>query len=103
MSDHPFWLVKVQRITNKHHYLLYLGDQFLKPYYALSRPGTNHDWVEKVTAGETTYLHWNIKMVNKGKRNFGAPSKADQRVLSLDKRVPWQLDEHKAQNIVARG
>ena len=39
MHDHPFWVVRVARITNKHHYLHFYGDKFLQNLYPLSKAG----------------------------------------------------------------
>ena len=47
-------------------------------------------------------LHWNIAMTAKGRQCAGKLSKPDLRVLSLDRRVAWQLPEHSAANIVAK-
>ena len=59
------------------------------------------NYIEDHPAGSITYLHWNITMVKKGRHTIGVPSMPDQRVLSLDQRVCWQLEEHQASVIVA--
>jgi hypothetical protein len=102
MGDQAFWIVRVLRITKHHHDLQWLGDKFLGPYYRLSRPNERRDWVDRVPAGAVTFLHWGIQMVGPKKTHYGKPSAGDLKVLSLDARVLWQLDEHKAENIAKK-
>ena len=89
MGGQAFWLAKVLRITKKHVTLHYYGDEFLKVYKLLG-----DDEILKYSRRDITILHWNITFVGQYKHCGGKLSKGDQRVLSLDVRVPWTLPEH---------
>ena len=89
MGGQPFWLAKVLRITAKHITLHYYGDTFLGVYKLL-----DDEEILEYKRRDITILHWNIKFVGKYKHCGGRLSKGDQRVLSLDVRVPWSLPEH---------
>ena len=103
MENHPFWIVRVIRLTRTTHTLQYYGDQFLKPYYPLSPPGRpKADYVESFPAGSITFLHWDIQMVKAKRGCLGVPSAGDLRVLSLDQRICWQLPEHEAKTVAAK-
>ena len=89
MAGQPFWLAKVLRITPVHVTLHYYGDTFLGVYKLL-----DDEEILQYQRKDITILHWNIKFVGKYKHCGGRLSKGDQRVLSLDVRVPWTLPEH---------
>ena len=57
MGDHPFWLVKVVRLTTHKHVLHFFGDQFLGPYYPLIK-SDGSDYVDEFPKGAITYVHW---------------------------------------------
>ena len=89
MGGQPFWLAKITKLTAHHITLWYYGDKFLKQYsLLLNKNKTRHEFTWP--RGEITILHWNIKLTGKSK-NGGHLSAGDQRVLSLDVRVKWQL------------
>ena len=101
MADHPFWLAKVWRISRHHLWLHFLGDKFLEVYRLLENAdGSDH--IAKYNRKSITILHWNIKLVGYGKKRqyVGKLSAGDQRVLSLDARVPWCLSKHTAKGMV---
>jgi len=86
MGTHPFWLVRIVRMTNRRHWLHYYGPEFLKSYKGLHPPGQpKTDYVDEFASGSVTYIHWGFKLAsNKIKV-------ADLKVVSLDTRVPWVL------------
>jgi hypothetical protein len=97
MADHPFWVVRVRRITKKKHTIQYLGDKFLGNYYALRGVNKTQDHTDVFAAGSITFLHWDIKMIGAGKTHFGKISHEDLKVLSSDRRVAWQLESDTAE------
>ena len=75
-----------------HITLCYYGDKFLGLYTLLRNPDrTKHifQWLRD----NITILHWNIKLTSLDRYGRGHLSAGDQKVLSLDDRVPvpWQL------------
>jgi hypothetical protein len=90
MGGQPFWLAKVVRLTQHHITLWYYGDKFLEVYAPLfNQDKTKHCFTWR--HDEITMLHWNISLVSQASGGRGRLSAADQRVLSMDVRVPWQL------------
>ena len=92
LRDHPFWLVRVHRLTKRHVWLWYYGPKFLGSYKPLLR-ADGSDYVEKFEIDNLTFFHWNIQLVSKS-RLGGKISKNDLVVLSRDVNLPWALDKH---------
>ncbi len=98
MMDHPFWLVKVVRITKRFHTVQYFGGNFLGPYYPLHNGvEKSKNYVEKFQAGVLRFLHWDVRMVKPGKANIGKIHKEDLVVLSEHKEVKWTLPSRTAE------
>lgn len=90
IAGQPFWLAKVTRLSQMHITLWYYGDKFLGLYTPLRNPDrTKHifQWLRD----DITILHCNIKLTSLDRYGRGHLSAGDQKVLSLDDRVPWQL------------
>ena len=98
MMDHPFWVVKVKRITKQSHTVQYFGGEFLGPYYPLhDGVRTTKTYVEKFKAGVLRFLHWDLKMTKPGKSHIGTIHKDDLAVLSAHKDVKWTLSDRTAE------
>ena len=93
MFGQPFWLAKVTRLSQRHITLWYLGDKFLGLYTPLLNKDDNSKHMFKYPRDAITILHWNIRLTGVHKGGRGYLSAGDQKVLSLDLRVKWQLPE----------
>ena len=83
MGDHPFWVVRITKMTNKKHWIQYFGDTFLGTYQPLH-------YIESFPAASITYLHWGFTLAGSSKHG-GTLKQADLKVLSLNVDLPWQL------------
>ncbi len=92
MGHHPFWVVKVTRMTNKRHWLHFYGPDFLgsyRPLHPQNQP--KGSYIEEYRAGDVTYIHWGFKLSGGKHGKTGKLKVVDLRVVSLHSSVSWQL------------